>query len=49
MIPDTIFRGWLKRGINDDELTAIRKHLQQERAFGSERFQAMAEKTLAAR
>jgi hypothetical protein len=34
------------QGISDDELIAIRQHLQQERAFGSKRFQAMAEKTL---
>jgi len=27
-------------------LPAIRQHLKQERAFGSKRFQAMAEKTL---
>jgi putative transposase len=30
----------------EDELTAIRKHLQQERALESKRFQAMAERTL---
>jgi putative transposase len=40
------YGAWLKQGINDDELIAIRQHLQQERAFGSKRFQAMAEKTL---
>lgn len=32
--------------MSKDELIAIRQHLQQERAFGSKRFQAMAEKTL---
>ena len=37
---------WLRQGIGEDELLAIRRHLQQERAFGSRRFQAMAEKTL---
>jgi putative transposase len=37
---------WLKQDASDDELIAIRQHLQQERAFGSKRFQAMAEKTL---
>ena len=40
------YRAWLKQGVGDDELIAIRQHLQQERAFGSKRFQAMAEKTL---
>ncbi len=41
-----VYRAWLEQGISDDELIAIRQHLQQERAFGSKRFQAMAEKTL---
>jgi hypothetical protein len=40
------YGAWLKQGISDDELIAIRQHLQQERAFGGKRFQAMAEKTL---
>lgn len=40
------YREWLTQGVSDDELIAIRKHLQQERAYGSKRFQAMAEKTL---
>ena len=40
------YRTWLEQGVSKDELIAIRKHLQQERAFGSKRFQAMAEKTL---
>ena len=40
------YRAWLKQGVSDDELMTIRQHLQQERAFGSNRFQAMAEKTL---
>jgi len=35
-----------KQGVSDDELIAIRQHLQHERAFGSKRFQAMSEKTL---
>jgi putative transposase len=39
------YRTWLEQGVSD-ELIAIRRHLQQERAFGSKRFQAMAEKTL---
>jgi len=40
------YRIWLREGVGSDELLAIRQHLQQERAFGSHRFQAMAEKTL---
>jgi putative transposase len=40
------YAAWLKQGVSDEELIAIRQHLQQERAFGSKRFQAMAEKTL---
>ncbi len=36
-------RAWLKQGVSDDKLIAIRQHLQQERAFGSKRFQTMAE------
>ena len=40
------YRTWLSQGVSDDELTAIRQHLQQERALGSKRFQAMAERTL---
>ncbi len=40
------YRAWLEQGVSDDELIANRRHLQQERAFGSKRFQAMAEKTL---
>jgi putative transposase len=40
------YRAWLKQGVSDDELITIRQHLQQERALGSKRFQAMAEKTL---
>jgi len=32
---------WLEQGISDDKLIATRQHLQQERAFGSKRFQAM--------
>jgi putative transposase len=43
--PADAYRTWLKQGISDDELIAIRQHLQQERAFGRKRFHAMAEKT----
>ena len=40
------YGSWLKQGVSDNELIAVRRQLQQERAFGSKRFQAMAEKTL---
>jgi len=40
------YRAWLKQGVSDNELIAVRQHLQRERAFESKRFQAMAEKTL---
>ena len=38
------YRAWLKQGVSNDQLIAIRQHLQQERAFGSKRFQVMAER-----
>lgn len=38
---------WLKQGVSDEELIAIRQH--QERALGSKRFQVMADKPWAAR
>ena len=41
-----LHREWLRQGISEDDLHAIRAHLQQERALGSPRFQAMVEKTL---
>lgn len=37
---------WLHAGTTDDDLVAIRAHIQQERALGSPRFQAMVAKTL---
>ena len=40
------YRAWLQQRVKHDELIAIRQHLQQECAFGSKRFQAMAEKAL---
>ena len=40
------YREWLQAGICEDDLKAIRSHLEQERALGSERFQKMVEKTL---
>jgi putative transposase len=41
-----IYRRWLNEGVDADDLAAIRRHVSQERAFGSERFQVMVEKTL---
>jgi putative transposase len=40
------YRTWLRKGVGDDELESIRAHLQQERALGDVKFQAMVEKTL---
>jgi putative transposase len=40
------YRSWLRAGISDDEIEAIRVHLKQGRALGDRRFQAMVEKTL---
>ncbi|WP_155616069.1 hypothetical protein [Xanthomonas translucens] len=40
------YRQWLYQGVTGDELHAIRLHLQQERALGHPRFQAMAARTL---
>lgn len=40
------YREWLMAGINVEELAAIRRHLAQERALGSERFQRMVERSL---
>ena len=40
------YREWLRQDVNEDELHAIRAHLQQERALGNPGFQAMVEKTL---
>lgn len=37
---------WLHSGIDEEELSAIRSYIAQERALGSPRFQAMAEKAL---
>ncbi|MGH8147756.1 MAG: transposase [Rhodanobacteraceae bacterium] len=41
-----IYRQWLQRAIRQDDLDRIRAHLQQQRALGNERFQAMVEKAL---
>lgn len=40
------YRAWLHEGIDDENLRRIRVHMEQERALGSPRFQAMAEATL---
>ena len=40
------YRAWLRQGVNDEELSLIRNHLQQERALGDVKFQAMLERTL---
>lgn len=40
------YRTWLREGVGDDELENIRAHLQQERALGDTKFQAMVEKAL---
>ena len=37
---------WLRCGMADEDLDAIRSHIQQQRALGSPRFQAMVAKTL---
>lgn len=42
----TAYRSWLRAGVSDDEIDAIRAHLKQGRALGDRRFQAMIEKTL---
>jgi putative transposase len=40
------YREWLQAGLSTENLHAIRRHLQQERALGSPRFQSMVERTL---
>jgi putative transposase len=40
------YRQWLTEGVNEQDLASIRLHLQQERAYGDRKFQAMVEKTL---
>lgn len=42
----SIYREWLQQGTSEDDLQDIRSHLQQERALGCPRFQALVEKTL---
>lgn len=40
------YREWSREGISEDDLLNIRTHLQQERALGDTKFQAMVAKTL---
>jgi putative transposase len=40
------YRIWLCEGVGEDELLGIRAHLEQERALGDVKFQAMIEKAL---
>jgi len=40
------YRAWLRQGVSDDDLHQIRHHLQQERALGDAKFQAMIERAL---
>lgn len=40
------YQAWLREGIGEDELQNIRAHLQQERALGDTKFQAVVAKTL---
>jgi len=40
------YRSWLRAGVSDEEIAAIRLHLKQGRAWGDQRFQSMVEKTL---
>jgi len=40
------YRAWLYQPIESRELHVVREHLNQERALGDRRFQAMVEKTL---
>ncbi len=40
------YRQWLDAGVSEAELASVRKHMQQERALGDARFQAMLGKSL---
>lgn len=40
------YRAWLQAGVIDDDLAAIRIHIQQERALGNAQFQRMVSETL---
>jgi len=40
------YREWLVSAVTDEELARVREHLRQERALGSQRFQAMVAESL---
>lgn len=40
------YQDWLRQGVCDEDLVAIRRHLAQERVLGDARFQRMAAETL---
>ncbi|HEX5754872.1 MAG TPA: hypothetical protein VFY12_00780 [Arenimonas sp.] len=40
------YRDWLYGPIHEDDLARIRRHVEQERALGNPRFQAMVAKAL---
>jgi len=40
------YRTWLRQDVSDNDLHQIRQHLQQERALGDVKFQAMIERAL---
>lgn len=40
------YRTRFEQGVSDDELSAIRRHLQKERCLCKQRFQVMAAKTI---
>jgi len=42
----TVYAQWLKQGTSDGDLETVRAYLQQEKALGSPRFQAMVERAL---
>lgn len=41
-----VYDQWLEQGTSEADLKAVRAYLQQEKALGSRRFQAMVERTL---
>lgn len=41
----SVYERWLRAGVNEEDLVAIRQHLAQERVLGNERFQHMIGKT----
>ena len=40
------YTAWLRAGSDEEDLAAVRAHLDQERALGDVRFQQMVERTL---